>query len=500
MGTVGKQSRHAAIKAAASANSGAVGTGQDSGPDDALEGALAELWKSVSAGDVLNAEMRAAAFVALPHLADSSAEDVKMLATALVNAASEHHSGEESAAFFRLLISLGSRSIKREASKALAELTEDGIYPPSWVTGIGKPVPRRACRLYDVFGDRETIAVTFSYDDAEHALLVATYLAELPTPDMIGVTEDAGGLLETLRKSVRPFERFEEITLAEARRHLEAPLASAGQDPDVALDSASVLSLPLARSRFRRLPLDDPGQTVAYTAADRAAAVDEFLRSPEGANAGDQDSARFWATVLTGYSSRVPHEPPTQVGPLRLTAALLVHAASTFTLTAAQHDGLRPAVTAWTRWAAERQGLDEAATDHLMTRLPGILDEFQTAYDDPYNVLARGYLRDMVSCDADLVWLADQRARRAFAVPLPEDREPGVAALDATDQDQRAILAVSEFVECAAEGTPRDQLLAAVKRVVDEVWHDDPPATWEKAKRLLADGHSRHEAIHRLTG
>jgi hypothetical protein len=83
-----------------------------------------------------------------------------------------------------LTTSLGSRASKREASAALAELTEDGIYPPSWVT------------------------------------------------------------------------------------------------------SSSVLCLPLARSRLRRLPSDGAGQAVAYTADDRAAAVDEFLRS----------RAAIWAT------------------------------------------------------------------------------------------------------------------------------------------------------------------------------------------------------------
>ena len=65
--------------------------------------------------------------------------------------------------------------------------------------------------------------------------------------------------------------------------------------------------------------------------------------------------------VLTGYSSRVPDEPPAQVGPHKLAAVLLVHVASTFTLTAAQLSGMEPAVTAWARWAARRQGLDEAA-------------------------------------------------------------------------------------------------------------------------------------------
>jgi len=499
-GAVGKKSRHSAIKAGASANPGAVGAGPGTDPGETLERALAELWAAISAGDVLNAELQTAAFVAMPQLTDSSPEEVEMLADALIDAASEHHSGEESAAFFRLLMSLGSRSSKREASKALAKLTEDGIYPPSWVTSIGKPVPRQAWRLSDVFGDRETIVVTFSYDDVEHALLVANYLAETPTADMIGVGTDADGMLKALQDSVEPFERLEQITLAEARQHLEAPLASAGQDPDLALDSSSVLCLPLARSRFRRLPSDDAGQTVAYTADDRAAAVDEFLRSPEGANAGDPDSARFWATVLTGYSSRVPHEPPAQVGPLRLTAALLVHVARTFTLTDPQHDGLRPAVTAWTRWAAGRQGLDEAATDLLMTQLPGILDEFQPAYDDPYNVLARGYLRDVVSHDADLGWLADQRARREFAAPLPEDRDPGVATIDATALEGRAEMVFAEFAGCVGKGAEMIRAMTAVTRIVEEIWHDNPPATWEKANRLLAEGFSRHEVMHRLAG
>jgi len=158
---VSKTSRHPAIKASASANSAAVDAVADADQDEALKRALAELWAAISAGDVLSAEIQTAAFVAMPQLTDSSPEEMTMLADALIDAALEHHSGGESAAFFRLLISLGSRSIKREASQALAELTKDGTYPPSWVTSIGKPVPRRAWRVSDVFGDRESIVVTF---------------------------------------------------------------------------------------------------------------------------------------------------------------------------------------------------------------------------------------------------------------------------------------------------------------------------------------------------
>ena len=54
----------------------------------------------------------------------------------------------------------------------------------------------------------------------------------------------------------------------------------------------------------------------------------------------------------------------------------------------------------------------------------------------------------------------------------------------------------------ASRNTVRDaiKLLTAVPRIVEEIWHDEPTATWEKAKKLLADGYSRHEVLHRLAG
>ena len=71
------------------------------------------------------------------------------------------------------------------------------------------------------------------------------------------------------------------------------------------------------------------------------------------------------------------------------------------------------------------------------------------------------------------------------------------AAIDATDPAGRREIAVAEFAGCV-EGADAVQLLIAVTRIVEAAWTDNPPATWEKAKRLLAEGHSRHEAIHRL--
>jgi hypothetical protein len=459
---------------------------------------LAELWASISSGDVLSAEMQASSLIALPMLTGGTDREYELLAAALISAAETRAREPEGAAFLRLLMALGPRVVKRQASEALAGFTDDGTYPPAWVSGIGKPTPGQAYRGRDKFGDHEVILATFGYADAEHALLVSLDLAELPTVVSVSLTTDVPRLLKFFEDGDDLIERLEPITLSEARRRIEVPLAKAGQDPDVDFDTSTLIALPLARSRIRRLPTPEPSMAITYTAADRAAAVDDFLRSPEAAGAGDPDVARFWAQALTGYSGRVADEPPAQAGRHKLGAALLVYVVSTFTLSAGQIHGMRPAVTTWARWAARRQGLGEAATETLTTHLAAVLGDFPAAYDDPVNVVARGYVRDIARPDADAAWLADGRARRELAAPLPENRDPDDAAVDPAGPDGRAALVASEFGTCDLEGADIDEFLAAVSRVVEELWHDDPPATWQAGKSLLAKGHDPHDVIHLL--
>jgi hypothetical protein len=464
---------------------------------EALNRALAELWTSISSGDVLNAEVQASSLIALPLLTGGTDAEYNILAAALISAAEERAHEPEGAAFLRLVMALGPRTVKRQASEALADFTDDGIYPPEWVSDIGRPTPGQAYRGRDIFGDHEVILVTFSYTDAEHALLFSLDLAELPTVVSVSLTTDVPRLRKFFEDD-HLMERLEPIALSEARRRIEVPLAQAGQDPDVEIEPSTLLALPLARSRIRRLPAPEPGLAITYTAADRAAAVDDFLESPEAADAGDPDVARFWAQALTGYSSRVADEAPAQAGRHKLGAALLVYVASTFMLSAGQIDGMRPTVTAWAHWAARRQGLDEAATETLMAHLATVLGDFQDAYDDPLNVAARGYVRDIARPDADAAWLADCRARRELAAPLPENRDPDDAAVDPADRDGRAVLVASEFGACDLEGADADEFLAAASRVVEELWHDDPPATWQTGRSLLAKGHDPHDVIHLL--
>lgn len=472
---------------------------------DAFESSVEEMWATIASGDVLEAEMRASVFASMALMAEGSASGLPKLPedfpAALINSVIEDQFTPQTAAFCRLLVSLGSPALKSEASETLEEHAHEGIYPPHWVTDAGKPVPHRAWRSSDVFGDDEFIIVTFGYGDAEHAIVVGVDLTIVPTVRALSAGRDVDKLITIIRERDEPFERFEEITLAQARCRIEGPLARAGEDLSPDVSYASFLRLPLVRSRMRRLPAGSPGAATRYTAADRAAAVDDFMRSPLAGAAGDADAARFWAQVLTGYSGRVPGEPPAQLGPGKLRAALLWHVPRTFTMTDPRRASMQPAVTAWTRWAAGRQGLDEAATEHVLDHLQKIFADFESAYDNPDSATDRRYVRDLaVAGDVDVGWLTDCRARREFAVPLPEGRQRGQESLDAGDLDHRVVMSVSEFGLCDTGDVPREEFVRAVRRVVEELWHDEPPATWQTVERLRAKGMSRHEIMHTLAG
>lgn len=465
---------------------------------DALDAALARLWESIAAGDLFDAEVQASELLGLPDLPEDNDESHSMIASGLIGRASRALTPPDQAAFLRLLIALGAKAVKRQASEELADLTSDGIYPPEWVTGIGKAVPGQAYRASDDFGDQEVIAVTFTYGDAEHAIAVALDLAEQPTVIMAGLSKDTGKFLEGIQDDSVFRGGMTPIALTEARRRLEGPLAKYGADPDYDLDPASLFALPLVRSRVRRLPAPAAGTSVTYTAADRGAAVAEFLDSSLAAEAGAPDVARFWAQVLTGYSSRLPDEPPATVGKHRLAAALLLHVPTTFELSGERRDGMRQAVTVWTRWAAARQGTGGDIADALVAYLDGKLDDFPDLYDAPESAALRGYVRDLVTPDADLAWLADLRARRELAAPPPDDRDPDDEDVDAADPAGRATLAEHEFASCAPAGAAGEKFLDTAKGVVEELWHGAPLATWQSAKALLAKGLDRHDVIHRL--
>jgi hypothetical protein len=470
-------------------------------PDDAVEAVLSRLLATIAAGHLLQAELETATIMAIPRtVGQADPDDVKAFVSDVLVGGAVRTRTPESAALLRLLMALGSPAVKRESSQALGRLTSAGVYPTAVVTEIGKAVPVRAWRRYDVFGDDETIAVTFRYGGVEHGILAHIDLAGLPVAAMVGITPDPAKLIEVMNSEDDPFERREEIGLAEARRRLEEPLARCDQDPDPSTSADTLAYLPIARSRVRRLPSAGPGaEAPVFTAADRAAAVHDFLQSPLAgeAVAADEESTRFWAEVLTGYSSRTPGEAPAQVGPLKLTHMLLGHVPNTFTLSPAQRQHLEPAVTAWTRWSVPYRDLDEAQTAHLVKYLPDTFARFDNAYDNPEAVTARSYLTDLAASDSDISWLASQLARRMFAVPMPQPHDDG--RLNAGDSADRRALVESEFAACAPPGgMTSEQFVSAADQVISELWHNDPPETFQAARRLFADGAERHDIIHAL--
>ena len=478
-----------------------------------VERVMSSLWAGIAAGEPLRAELETATCMGIPRVTGELDPDEteKFISTVLVDGAVRRQT-PDGAALLRMLMTLGSQETKRTASRALAELTGAGIYPPDWVTGVGKVTPGQAWRRYDVFGDDEAVAVTFGYGEAEHGIVVQVDLTGVPIATAIGVSANAARLIEAItRDDEEEFDRSEQISLAEARRRLAAALDRTDHDPNPDLSADTLAYLPIARTRVRRLPADDggdpgdagstgsTGSRPVYTAADRAAAVDEFMKSPLAAEAvaADEGSTRFWAEVLTGYSGRVPGEPPAQVGPRKLAYILLGHVPNTFVLSPAQRSHLEPAVTAWLRWSAGHRNLGEAGTAVLMEQVPRVLARFETAYDDPDAVAIRGYASGLAASDVDVSWLADNVGRRMFALPLPQQHAP----LDLADPADRRDLVAAEFGACTPPtGMTSEEFVEAAHRVIEDMWRDEDSPAYQAAERMYAEGISRHDLIHRLAG
>ena len=463
--------------------------------------ALDELWAVLDAGKLLDAEVQVAGLLALPALNGGTRADAQEFVAALIAAAARRQPRSSAAAFYRLLMAFGSPTVKKMASGGLREITSGGVYPPSWVTEIGKPVPGQAWHRYNVFGDEEAVVITFAYGEERHGLLVRIDRTVLPTATVIGVSPEPEQLVAAITGEGSPLERTDQVSLAVARILVEEPLARAAQTGGRGLTPSSLTFLPIARAHVKRLPVpeDAPEDGIkAYSAADRAAAVESFLASPQAAEAGDAEIARFWAQALTGYSGRIASEAPGQVGPRKL-AAMLGHVASSFELTTRQRAGMEQAVTAWTTWAAGNQGLEERATEQLLAAVPKALEEFPAAYDDPRTVLARAYVSDLATSDADVTELSAAVTRRTVAVPLPAIDADGIPALDVTSPAARAEMVAQEFAQCSlVAGQTREDLVSGATRVIEELWSGQPATTWETVSKLLTEGRPRHDVIHAL--
>lgn len=475
--------------------------------DGAAELVAAAGRQLLAARDPLEAELLAGAVLALPYRDRADPMLADLFVQTLCEVAGQRP-GPESAALLRAVAAVARPHQRRIAVAALGRVTAAGHYPPDWAGQIGRAAPGRAWRSYDVFGDTETVAVTFGYGEAEHAVVVQIDRCRPPTPLQLAVVPDVDGVRRALDPGDDPLLRAEPLELADARSRLTVAVGDrpGGRDPDdgyafAELAEASLFFLPVIRARLRRLPAGELPEPPGYGAADRAAAVTGFLASRQAATAGEEEVARFWAEVFAGYSASVPGDPPDRIGPLKLPHLLLSYVPNTFALTPEQRQGLPAAAGAWTEWAAQQRELPDPARQALADRLPEVLASFDAAYADPDNSRQRGYLADLSATTTDAGRLAEALDRRAMAVPPPGERpqDAPLRSVDPADPAGRRALVEHEFAECdPPEGMSREDFLAAAVRVGEQLWRDHPPELWQRARALADRGVADHDIMHQL--
>jgi hypothetical protein len=107
----------------------------------------------------------------------------------------------------------------------------------------------------------------------------------------------------------------------------------------------------------------------------------------------------------------------------------------------------------------------------------------------------------------------DELERRQWVVPRTRGWMHGIdlALLDPTDADERGLLIQAEHPELqqaidqdvdeieigGATISPRLHL-SMHEIVANQLWDDEPPETWQTARRLLALGYERHDVLHML--
>ena len=211
--------------------------------------------------------------------------------------------------------------------------------------------------------------------------------------------------------------------------------------------------------------------------------------SNTSAPAGVSDAVLdFWARVMAGAAAVHPITPM-HVSPGWLSYLLDQYVPQTIELPDEARAGLRPAVTAWVRWAAGQRDLTAEAIEALTVRLADLDEAFDPIYADPEMTASRCYLRDVVTTTVDGQDLRRVVLPRATAVPLPRDRQPQDRHLLASDPDQRERILDSVLASWQPPPDHEQQWSAALHQVSARLWSAEPDElTTAVADYLLAAG------------
>ena len=167
-------------------------------------------------------------------LAASAAGQVSLM-DALIRSmvpAAETASTPESLALLRVLAAVGSPGLRAAAGQAAARLSARGVADPPWAATLGSPQVGECWHYADVGGRQESLTMTFSYDDRQHAVCVLIDHGRGGRIKDTWVAKGAGLRAETeLAARNDPMVVFEMIDAADAGRRLERAVA-AGEGPE----------------------------------------------------------------------------------------------------------------------------------------------------------------------------------------------------------------------------------------------------------------------------
>jgi hypothetical protein len=382
-----------------------------------------------------------------------------------------------------MVVAVDSLRSNMPTRQAVSELSHKRVPLPGWHDQLNDVTVGRAWHCQDLFDEQETVLVSFYYGEREHAFLIETARCPNPQVQAIRFAGSAAELLNTL-------DSPEEISPQQARTRLDLALTYA---TDPATDPADVALLPLLRQRLQRLPEPAPTEPVEHTKQDRATAVENFLTDTASITGVDDETLRFWAEVMVGFTA-LHDSAPTRIGPLWLSAIFTLHVPGTFDLNSAQRAALQPAVTAWAAWAGHREGLPAAALGQLETTVVEIATTYDAVYDDPKWVPIRCYLSDVAALTRDCQDLLPVLVRRSQAVPMPSQRPPDTRSLLASDpaQRQQILLAIINDEQDGEESEVSqefDNWREAYLRISEDLWNDTSPELGQMVLAYL-DGHA----------
>jgi hypothetical protein len=171
---------------------------------------------------------------ALSASAVGQASLMDVLTGSLVPAA-EAASTPESLALLRVFAAVGSPALRAAARQAAGRVRAHGVADPPWAAALGSPQVGECWHYADVGGRQESLTVTFSYGDREHAVSVLIDHGHGGKIRDAWVAKAAGLRAETERAAQdNPLVVFETIDAADAGRRLKAAIGAGecAEQPD----------------------------------------------------------------------------------------------------------------------------------------------------------------------------------------------------------------------------------------------------------------------------